>query len=256
VRSTRKVELTEAGRIFLWDASALAQAARAAERSAQMLQNRQSGRISIGVPPYHASLEAKTLLVKKFIEVRPKASVELDVGWSRNLLDRLLNHTVDLAFILDFAPQPALEAVTLGMYQSVLAIRSDEAIAQRENLRLEHFSGREIAVFTRGLNPSLYDKLYGPLEQAGAKLLQVTEFADLDVDRGMNQPYPMFTTLAWHGSSPVDNPRIVIRRLVDYGPQVPMMLVRRKEWSGKLQDEFWQLANDGGGGAGPALVSS
>jgi DNA-binding transcriptional LysR family regulator len=241
VRNTRNVELTAAGRVFLRDATALAAAARAAEQSAQMLQDQHSGRIRIGVPPYHAALEAKSLLIKKFTEIRPMASVELDVGWSAHLIDRLLDCNVDLAFILDFVPDPALEAVTLGLYQSVLAISRDEDIAHRERLNLLDLRGREVAVFTRGLNPALYDKLYGPLEAADIKLVQVTEFADLDVDRTGTQRYPLFTTLAWHGGAPADNPRIVIRSLADYHPEVPMMLVRRKAGIGQLQEEFWQL---------------
>jgi DNA-binding transcriptional LysR family regulator len=242
VRTTRKMELTEAGRIFLWDASAVAAAAEAAEHSASSLRAGQSGRIRIGVPPYHATLPQKTALVRRFTEKRPTAAVELEVGWSPNLLHRLIDRTIDVAFVVDFVGDEALESLTLGEYESVIALRSNDEMAKSESIRLADLRGCQVAVFTRGLNPHLYDRLYAPLKAAGAKLRQVPEFADLDVHRPMNADFRMFTTLAPKDCALVASPTLVIRRLADYAVQIPLQLARRRGWSGKLADEFWHLA--------------
>jgi len=242
IRSTRMVELTEAGRVFLKDAAALAAAARAAEETAQMLQNQKFGRLRIGVPPYHASLQQQSALIRQFIGTRPFASIELDVGWSPILLGRLIERNLDLAFVLDSTADPSLEYMTIGLADPILVIHSSEELAERQELRLEDLRGCEIAVFTRGLNPILYDKLFGPYEAAGAKLLQVPEFGDLDVRRRRKPPFRVFATFGWAGDQAPDAPGVVIRRFVDYRPQISLNLVRQKTGANKLQEEFWQMA--------------
>jgi DNA-binding transcriptional LysR family regulator len=241
VRSTRTVELTDTGRLFLKDASALAAAARAVDETAQMLRNEQYGRLRIGVPPYHASLRQKSALIRQFMQMRPHASVELEVGWSPNLLSRLIDRSLDLAFILDPATDSMLECLTIGLAYPVLVMPSGTALAKRANLRLKDLQDREVAVFTRGLNPALYDKIFGPFEAAGAKLLQVPEFGDLVVHR-KKPAFPLFATLDWTGNHATAVRGVAMRRIADHQPQIPLQLVRQKGHNGRLQDELWQLA--------------
>ncbi len=243
IRSTRMVELTDAGRVFLQEAAALAAAARAAEETARMLRDRQGGRLRVGVPPYHAAIQQKSLLIQRFIESRPSASVELEVGWSPHLIERLFDDSLDLAFIADPAPIAHVESITIGYSNLVLVISCGDDLATREMLRLEDLRGRELTVLTRGVNPGLWDMLFAPLEAAGAILRQNPHPGDFLASHNVKQPFRSFTELDWSDAPLSGAPGTVKRRLDDYAPRIPLRLVRRKASITPLQAEFWRLAS-------------
>jgi DNA-binding transcriptional LysR family regulator len=242
IRSTRMVELTDAGRAFLPEAAALAAAAAAAEEAARRLRGLQGGRLRIGVPPYHATIQPKSLLIRRFIESRPSASVELEVGWSPHLIERLFDNSLDLAFVADPAPIANTESITIGHSTLVLVIPCEDDLAARETLGLADLRGKEITVLTRGVNPGLWDMLFSPLEAAGAVLRQSPDPGDFVVGHGSRQPIRCSAMLDWNGRPP-DSPAGTVKRLLDdYAPRVPLRLLRTKASVNPLQAEFWRLA--------------
>jgi DNA-binding transcriptional LysR family regulator len=244
IRSTRVVELTAEGRLFMKDAATLAAAAAAVEETARALRRRQTGRLRIGVPPYHGLLQQKSAVIRRFAERHPFTSLELDVGWTPNLVNRLINRTIDFAFIIDETHDLDLQGMTIGTTYPVLVIRTDHELAGRKVLSLGDLRGHEVAVFTRGLNPPLFDKLYDPFEAAGVRLRQVTEFGDLVVEAGKPPAFPLSTTLAWSGAPEGEPMGAVIRRLTDHQPMIPLTLVRHKAWRSPVQETFWALAKE------------
>ena len=243
IRSTRMVELTDAGRVFLQDAAALAAAAGAAEETARMLRDGQGGRLRVGVPPYHAAIRQKSALIRKFSESRPQASVELEIGWSPHLIERLFDHSLDLAFVADPTPIAHVESVTIGHSTLVLVLPLGDELAARKVLRVGDLRGREITVLTRGVNPSLWDMLFTPLEAAGAILLQSPDPDDFVARQDAKRPFRPFTKLDWSGALRGNTPGTVKRRLDDYAPRIPLRLVRLKASNTPLQAEFWRLAS-------------
>ena len=103
-RSTRRVELTEEGHALFARAKPLMEAARAVEELAGTLRGG-AGRLRVGMPPYGSRIPERIALVGEFARRWPSTSVELDVGWTPVLLDRVRQGSLDLAFVIGGACQ-------------------------------------------------------------------------------------------------------------------------------------------------------
>lgn len=239
-RTTRRVDLTEEGRIFLQCARTLAQSAAAAEEVVSQLRRRSSARLRIGAPPYSSNIRARYDLLRSFAQQRPGVGIELEVGYSPVLFERLRAGELDLAFLTGPAVED-IEEITLCDMGVELLFRADDPLAAyADAVPAEALAGRRVAVYTRALHPWQFDILYAPLQKVGARLVEVFDVdANLilqDQNRSsLVMAHFRFTLAAYH-------PPGVAARPLRCSPIVPFKLVRRKDRRFPASDSLWQLA--------------
>lgn len=239
-RTTRRVELTDAGRIFLDSARALARSAALAEATASELRRNSCGRLRIGAPPYSGNIKARRDLMMAFAQLRPGIGVELEAGYSPVLLERLRAGELDLAFLTGPSADD-IDEITLCEMGVELQFREDDPLASYKSVvPREALAGRRVAVYIRALHSWQFDILYAPLETLGATLLEVTD-ADTHLILQERNPSPLVIARFCFTMKPPNPPGILTLPLQDT-PVVPFKLVRRKDRHGAASDSLWQLA--------------
>lgn len=136
-RSTRKVELTDAGVAFLPEARATLASADAARNAVSEVLGAVRGTLRIGIMPW--AIGDLTRLLGDFREAYPSVRVELRLaaGGAEQLADELTRGELGAAFVATYEARVAgLEVVELGGEPLVLAVPDAHRLAARQTVNI------------------------------------------------------------------------------------------------------------------------
>ena len=239
-RTTRSVSLTKQGAELFEAASNLAKAAEAVDRLTLQLGRGSRSVLRIGAPPYSKIIQERGKLIGEFGVTHPHVTIEIEIGWSLALLDRLKARCIELAFIMGDAGSDEIEGLVLKWCGAALTLDPGHPWAKAPSISPEVTAGHSIDVFVRSLNPDLWDALYAPLINAGAHLVEVAELAEGAPDR-MKSPDAVAAYLDL-GADDAGSAEVV-RVPLAAPASVPFQLLRPVAPLSKVGEEFWQLAH-------------
>ena len=177
VRTTRHVELTEAGRYFVGQARDLIERADQMEQAFRDGPHGRARVLRIGAID-SAAAGLMPQLLPKFREAHPETDVELLEQKTIRLLPRLLSGRLDLAIVrLPDQPDPRLESMPLFSETAVVAVPAGHALSQRSSLTVEDIADMPLIVPDRGSRPHSHDLTIKLFVQAGhtARIAQIAE---------------------------------------------------------------------------------
>jgi DNA-binding transcriptional LysR family regulator len=154
-RRPRGVELTDAGRAFFDDARATLANLDDAFETARRAARGEQGRISVGYSSSVAFLPLVPRVVREFRGTFPRVSVTLTEAFPGDIVDRVQNGQIDVAFIRRPIPDP--EGIVIDPLQEepmVAALPSGHALARRKKsgdaaLSLKALAGDTFILFGR-----------------------------------------------------------------------------------------------------------
>ncbi|MFS2008841.1 LysR family transcriptional regulator [Azospirillum sp. CT11-132] len=237
-RTTRRVQLTERGAEFLEAAKRIADALTSAEAMADRLQRRDQRRIRIGAPPYSAEIPERSILIARLAEQDRDLVIELDIGWTPILMDRLRRGDLDLAFALAPPPMEDLEAHRLTGIALDVVMPGDDPLAGERQVRPDQLAKRKVGVFTRSLHPTLHDRLFKPLSLAGADLVQMPEISSSMSER-VGRGEMLMAIFACSGLPKQD---IALERRSLMVDMTDFSIVRHRGDRSKIVETAWRLA--------------
>jgi DNA-binding transcriptional LysR family regulator len=123
-RVGRRIELNEAGRIFLREARATLASARAAELTLQELGGLQRGSLAIRASQTIASYWLPPLLVR-FRAQHPQIELALAIGNTQQVAQALVDGEADLGFVEGHIDAGALAATTVGEDHLIVVVAPD-----------------------------------------------------------------------------------------------------------------------------------
>lgn len=254
IRSTRRVELTDEGRL-LWSCTGpLLSAVREIEETAGLLRG-ETSRIRVGTLPYGLYIPRQNQLIEAFRSRWHDTVVELDIGWTPVLVDRLRQRMLDLALVVGLIPPPAeLEAMAVCETSQNLLFHPNDALAARLTIPREALRGRKVAVFTRGLNPDLFQQLFDPLAELGAQLVQLPDILDFRHMRQSLEPEVIIAQFGWTSHEAAQQTGRIIRTMVVPEGPLRLYMVRRREAPRLAVRQFWETARQDAAGAGEATA--
>ena len=132
-RSTRRVELSSAGRDFLGSARSVLRHLQMAESAASDVRNRASGVVRIGAPMVLASAVLPAA-IKAFCEARPKVVIRIRDTPVDELVDRVVSGDLDLAVGPDRSGIEHVESVPVFDSPWVLWCAPTHPLAARKSL--------------------------------------------------------------------------------------------------------------------------
>jgi DNA-binding transcriptional LysR family regulator len=171
LRKPRGVELTAAGQALLVHARALIDQHAKAVEAVQRAGRGELGRLNIATVPTGPMHPLMPLSVRRFRERYPEASVTLEECLRDELLQRLRQEQVDVAFMRSLPEDPSGLAVAVLLNEPMLlALPRGHALGKRSAtspLEMRELKGESFIVFARQQGPAIYDSTLAACQRAG-----------------------------------------------------------------------------------------
>jgi DNA-binding transcriptional LysR family regulator len=151
VRTTRNVDLTDAGQATLTRATRILAEAEALASDVDELRGVVRGRLIVGGMLPAGGIDLPALLLD-FRELHPGVEVRLQEGTAAEMVDRLRGDEIDAAIAMlepDEMPD-FLSSRLLGEERLVLMMAPDDELAERARVRLADLHGRPLVAFREG----------------------------------------------------------------------------------------------------------
>lgn len=173
-RTTRRVQLTEAGKVFLSEAQRVLAAADHARAAVAYAASGQAGLMRIGFVP-SAALRIMATLVSTMQQAWPQVRLDLQETTTDLQVAKILEGTLDLGVVREFATTSGIVAERISTEPLILAVPTSHRLATRESVRLEELDGERFVVFSRDQVSRLHDHIYALCHHAGAHFEVVQE---------------------------------------------------------------------------------
>lgn len=247
LRTTRRVQLTPAGREFLVGArGTLAQAAQAVERARRAARG-EVGRLTVG---FVSGLAFGGLpeIVRTFREQFPNVSVDLRELTAQEQEAALRGGMIDVGLMLLPVRDPGLDSRALWRQPLVAALPAGHRLARKRRLRIGDLAGEPFVFFPRHLRATYFDQVMRWCASSGFTPNVVQEAIEIPTllslvaaGVGVFLPIQFFGRLSLPG---------VVYRPVEDAPLVEIVAVwrREEEGGGPIVRAFLRVAGEALGG--------
>ena len=235
-RTTRSVQLTHSGRVFLAEARSVLAASNQAEQRVRDAEHGLAGTLRVGViaPVTNAWLAA---ILRRFRRQFPGVQLSLFDLTSTEQLRRLRAQELDAGLLRPPVGFPELEYKFVGESRQVLAVPTGHKLARKKELRWEDFHDQEMVLIHPSAQHGFYDAFLGECAKAGAKPRPVQYANDIQTK--------MWLISAGFGVAPtiatleeVRRPGLTFRPLPSGLPLVQTVLVWRRDDSSPVLSRF------------------
>lgn len=147
-RSTRKVELTQAGRLFQEDAKKAIDHLDLAVRHARRAAAGEAGTLGIGYMDFAIEGEFPRIL-REFRSRYPAVSVEAKASFTERIIDDLQERKIDVGFVVGPVVLAGLATFTVQNDRFVAVIPEAHALARRPSVRLRELADEPLVLGRR-----------------------------------------------------------------------------------------------------------
>lgn len=168
-RTSRVVELTEAGKMFLTEAEGILNRAEQAQKRLSEFLTGKAEQLSIGYnePAIHSFLPRILSLVRM---QEPALRLQLRELETAEQYDLLKKGTIDIGFLRPFNTKiDGLTTRLIFREKYVLVVLKDHELSRKKHLTIRDLAGKDIILFARDVNPEIYDQLIIALTVEGMK---------------------------------------------------------------------------------------
>lgn len=243
-RSKRSVALTPAGAAFLVEARRLLRQADEAARTANGTREGVLGNLRVG----HLCDALPSMLLRvfaRFAASHPGVNVSPETVSMRRAVEDVRAGRLDIAVLGLPAPVEELDAMSLGIESTVVAVADRHPLSGRAEIALERLENERLLLLPRATNPAFFDGFAGTCRNAGIAptLVEIPEpnvmHALLSVSAGAGiavLPSSAAERYSAHGVS--------FRPLVDPSPTTEIALITRPDSNDMMVSAFLRVARE------------
>lgn len=235
-RTTRSVQLTHAGRVFLDEAQAVLQASARAERLAKEAEHGLAGTLRLGIAAPAAGAWLAGIL-RRFRQQFPGVQLSLFDLTSTEQLRRLRARELDAGLLRPPVLFPELDYKFIQESRQVLALPAGHRLARKRRLQWLDFDQEDMVLIHPSSQHGFYDAFFAQCAKAGAKPRPVQYVNDAQTK--------MWLISAGFGIAPTTatlaegrRPGLVFRPLPPGLPLVQLVLVWRRDNSSPALAHF------------------
>ena len=162
-RDSRRVELTEAGRMLLAEATELLDRA---ERVQELMRGLGEGRRgTLRISHTRSAPEGpSTRIVEEFRRRYPEVRLEINTGFTALNIEQLRERRLDAAFVRPpLHVGGELECLTIGSEPFVVALRRDHPLARCARIRRRDLRAERLVTGSRIRGPGFFDSMFGQI---------------------------------------------------------------------------------------------
>ncbi len=235
-RTTRSVQLTQAGRVFLDEARGVLLASVQAERRAREAQHGVSGTLRLGViaPTANAWLAA---ILRRFRQAFPGVTFSIFDLTSTEQLRRLRDNELDAGLLRPPIGYSELDYEFVEESSQILALTAENSLAKKRRLDWPDFHEQAMVLMHPTVQHGYYDPFFAACAKVGAKPY-VAQYAN-DIQTKMwliSASFGIAPTTATLAE--VKRPGLVFRPLPPGLPPVRTVLVWRRADTSPVLEQF------------------
>jgi DNA-binding transcriptional LysR family regulator len=168
-RSNRRVELTNAGKLFLKEAWEIIRKVDSAAALAERVHRGQSGELKIGFFGSAPFVDAFQRLIFDFRKEHPDVNLVLQETPTYQQVDAILDNHLDLGFVRPLQPNPAsIQSVEISRERLMVVMRSDHPLASYDReLSVADLASEPLVMYARSIGTGLYQKIVDLYRDAG-----------------------------------------------------------------------------------------
>lgn len=169
-RSSKGVDLTEAGQLFLVDArNILAMVAQTGERARSAGQG-QIGRLDVAVFG-SVMFDAVPQLLARFRASHPRVDVVLHTMNKGDQIEALRQRRITIGFSRLASDFPDMASETVEAERLMIAVHESSPLARKRRVGFGDLSGVPLVLFASGPRPNFIDVVFALYQQAGVRPL-------------------------------------------------------------------------------------
>lgn len=167
IRHPRRVELTEAGRLFRERAQRIVEDAREAFVEVQNAGRGESGRLSLGFAGSTVFHPTVAMTMQRYRHAYERVSISCEESNSSLLLDKVAERQLDAALVRmplncrDLIVEPLVDEDML------VVLPSNHRLNRRRRINLADLADDSFILFPRPIGPDLYDSIISACREAG-----------------------------------------------------------------------------------------
>jgi DNA-binding transcriptional LysR family regulator len=166
-RNNRRVELTEAGRVFLAEARNTLAAAERAERAARLASEGRRGRIAIGMISSASYEEMISEIVRRMGQRYPGVDIALLEMSTPKQLQALKSGEVQIGFVRPPVSEAGFSTRSVRREPLLLALPAAHPLARTEEIALRQLAGDPWVMLPSDMGLGLYEHVVGVCQHAG-----------------------------------------------------------------------------------------
>lgn len=238
VRSTRSVELTDAGKQLLPYAETMVAAADRMLSAAAALRQTRLHTLTIGVPLYSLPEQIEEKVIDRYLKAFPQTQLRIVRKSVAELFQLLTQAQLDIAFVLGPVP-PGFITRTVAREVFDLMIPEESPLACYKEIDLEQLRGERVINHDRLATPLIYQQLAVPLEQIGAELLTPPELSPHAIARSGVQLRAITPFLRGADDPAFADARMVRKPILGDPLYLDLSLVRVQNIVAPAAESFW-----------------
>ena len=178
VRTKRRVEITEAGRVFAGEARLILQQVEHATKLSMDADRAAQKRLLVGFSPanYHVAIK----VLKAFAKRRPETHVVVKSLPTPQQIEALLNGHIDLGFVTLPFNEDSVAVEPILRERLVVALPENHNLAAAKRLSLHALANETLIIFPLRMSPGRYESITSMCRKAGFSLHTVHEVDDLN----------------------------------------------------------------------------
>jgi DNA-binding transcriptional LysR family regulator len=168
-RTSRRVELTNAGLSFFQDVRSLMESLNQSVYKAKQVQSGMMGRLNIGFIGMVMDGFLATLL-RKFKDQYPGTVISLNELSSNDQIEKIKSGEIDIGFLhLHKRKLHGMKTRNVLRSRYLLAVHNGHRFSKRKQVSLGELDGENIIMYPRDIQPFLYDDFMDCFSGAGCK---------------------------------------------------------------------------------------
>jgi LysR family transcriptional regulator, benzoate and cis,cis-muconate-responsive activator of ben and cat genes len=236
-RDQKRVELTEAGRVFVRgcnDALAILEKSVLLARSTH---DEVLPLITVGHSPY-ADPALISAVLSTHLPLYPDLRLRMESMFAMDLTHSVLAAELDLAIIAEPTENPHLTLVQLATVPLCVAMQADHPAAKRGSVSIEELGDVGWMIFPRKAHPVIYDRILDASRQASVSPVELHHYvAPQETVQLITENFGI-AFMAKGVAEQIRNTEIAVRPLSQTALQVTSYLVLRADQSSRLVNEF------------------